>query len=540
MTACRPSRAGSPISLTVFSGAALAVFIVVALLPIAMLFVRSVWVDGGLSLRAYASVLAGARQWQLLGNTLGIALGTALAAALMGAPIGFALEFIRVPTRAALMYALAIPILMPTYINAIVWTDALRFWGIVLPRVDGAPVFGTFIYSVSGVVLVLALSYFPIVAMSTAAALRRYDRRLEEPAKLVGCSARVFLGIALPLIAPSIFAGTMLVFVLALVEFATPSFLQVNVYAVEIYTQFSTTYDAAAAVAQAVPLVACGMAVLACWFIYIRPREGRLSGYRSAGPPRSTTRAGVLAAVLCWAVIGFSSVVPVAILLARSWPLSSFIEVWQTAHEEIGSSLLLAACSATLLAAIAAATAYLAHVRRPTARVYALSLVPFLMSGPLIGVGLIAVWNHAGPCAWVYDTPVILVLACAARFLFFAHYALHAAMRAIPPRLEEAAAVSGVPWWRQASGIVMPLILPALIGVWGLGFICSLRELDAAVLVAPPGWNPLSVRLFSLMHYGPSRLVAALSLTTLGLVVAAAGLAGLAYTCAKRRLDARR
>lgn len=534
------SYVSHPSSLSLLSVLALAAFVIIALLPICVLLLQSVWTDSGFSFRAYASVLADARQWQLLRNTLGIALGTAIVAALLGAPMGCAIEYFRVPTRKALAYALAIPLLIPPYINAIVWIDALGLKGILLPRADGAPSESLFLYSAAGVVFVLALSYFPIVALTTASALRRYDHRLEDPARLAAGRVRVFCNITLPLVVPSVLSGTLFVFVLALVEFATPSLLQVNVYAVEIYSRFSTTYDSAEAMAQAVPLVGCGVLIVTGWFLYLRPRQGRLSGHRRTAEPRPASRASVLAAMACWLLIGLSSVLPLTLLFARSWPMSSYAEVWRTAHEEIASSLLLAALSATVLTGLAAATAYLAHLRRPTARLYALSLLPFLVSGPLVGIGLILIWNHAGIRAWVYDTPAILVLACAARFIFFAHYALYATVRAIPPRMEEAAAVCGVPWWRQATGIVMPLAAPALIGIWGLSFVFSLRELDAAVLVAPPGWNPLSVRLFSLMHYGPSRLVAALSVITVFLVLAGAGVTALAYAKTKRGIDVRR
>jgi len=47
---------------------------------------------------------------------------------------------------------------------------------------------------------------------------------------------------------------------------------------------------------------------------------------------------------------------------------------------------------------------------------------------------------------------------------------------------------------------------------WTLGFVLSLHELTGTLLVTPPGIETLSVRIYSLYHYGAGNMVAALSL----------------------------
>jgi iron(III) transport system permease protein len=218
-------------------------------------------------------------------------------------------------------------------------------------------------------------------------------------------------------------------------------------------------------------------------------------------------------------VVIVSTALPVAVLMGRALPLRSFAEVWQTAKEEIATSLAVSAVSATLLLALALPMAYFSRSRARLGRFYASSLVPFMISGPMVGLGLIALWNRPGPMGLVYDSLFIVVLACIARFLFFAHQGLTGAFRDLHPCLEEAAVAAGAPWWRHVTGIFIPLLRPTLVALWGLGFIFSFRELDAAVLVTPPGRTPLPVRLFTLMHYGPSRLVAALSVLTVAVIL---------------------
>src|SRR5690606_25756312 len=134
------------------------------------------------------------------------------------------------------------------------------------------------IYSTAGCIFVLGLAYYPIVAFATVLGLRRYDARLEEAALLVARRGHAFASITLPLLAPALISGAVLVFVLSLIEFSVPSLLQVNVYTVEIYERFSVSYDAPAAAAQSVPLVVTGVLVLGAGWLYVRGRRGRLAG----------------------------------------------------------------------------------------------------------------------------------------------------------------------------------------------------------------------------------------------------------------------
>jgi iron(III) transport system permease protein len=526
-----------------YSATTLVLFLVVALLPVIYALAFSVWKDGSFSLGAYGTVLREARQWRLLRNSLGIALGTTLVATVLGVAVGFALEYVRVPSRRLLSYCVAVPFLIPPYISAIAWIELLGKSGVIPSllfenvEMDISPLK---LYGIPGVILVLGLSYYPIVVLTTVVALRRFDRRLEEAARFVSRRGAALLSVTLPLLAPTILSGALFVFVLALVAFSVPSLLQVDVYPVEVYSHFSAFHDFRVATVQAFPLILTGALALVFWTLYVRPKRAWLTGARRQGTRLPTSwrlRAG--GAVLCWLLVAISAALPLAVLIRRSLPLSSYIEAWRTAKEEIATSILVAIGSATLLTVLAFSMAYLKRRRRRKLSLYDLSLLPFLVSGPVLGVGLIFLWNHGDPRALVYDSLLVVVLACAGRFLFFAHHGVAAALRDLHPSLEEAASVAGVTWWRQATGILLPLVRPSVVAVWGLCLLFSIRELDATVLVCPPGSTTLPVRLFTLMHYGPSRLVAALSVMTALMILLGAAVTALVYSMTRRMLDAR-
>lgn len=520
-------------SLTAFSGATLAVYFTLILAPLLVVVVQSLRTEAGFSLDAYASVLSDERQWGLLANSLVIAAGSTGLATVLGAPLAFALGYLHVPTRGALVLALALPLLIPPYISAIAWIDA---FGIAIPppgNLGALDATRPNLFNVFGCIMVLGFAYYPVVAYSGCATLRRYAQRCDEPALLVMGRVSVLRTITLPLLTPALLSGALVVFILTLVEFSVPSLLQVNVYAVEVFTRFSLSFNPAEAMAQALPLVVLGVATVALWAACAAHHRGRLTGQPGASPPRSG-RVAWLWAVVCWGVVGATALLPLALLVRRSLPLSSYVEVWQTAKEELVTSLVVAVASASTLVGLCAAMVLLTRYRRPSSVVYKVAGAAYLVSGPLLAVGLIVLWNHAGVAAVVYDTMLILIIATMARYACFVYQVMVAALRDVPQRYEEAASACGLPWRRSARTVLAPLVYPALVAAWGLGFVLAMRELDAAVLLAPPGRSTLAVRMFGLMHYGPGRLVAALSLVSVVLILVGAGASALLYAGLRR------
>ena len=478
---------------------------VIVVLPIAYAGYQSFRGDGGLTLRACAQVLAETRQWGLLRNSLAIGLGSACGATVLGFAAAFAVAYLRVPTRRALTCGLALPFLVPPYVAAIAWIEILGTNGLVHKALQHAAIDLTppSISSATGVIFVYSLAYCPIAALFTGLALGRFDRRLEEAATLSVSRTQAFCTVLLPLLMPSVVTGALIVFLLSLVGFAVPSLLQVNVYPVEVFTSFSAFYDFSTATAQAAPLLAAGAAaVLLCSF-YIVPRRAWLTGSsRTHTATRGTPILRAVAAAACWGLVAAASLMPLGVLVWRSLPLSSYSEVFVTSKDEILLSVVVAAGTATLVTALALSLSLVRRFRAPTRRTTdalgtAVLLAPFLLSGPVIGIALIGVWNRPGIAGMVYDSVLILVLATSARFLFFAQRGFRAALAEIHPRIQEAAFVAGIPWTRQATAVLFPLVSPVALAVWGLTFIFAMGELDAAALVCPPGATTLPIHLFS-------------------------------------------
>ena len=212
-------------------------------------------------------------------------------------------------------------------------------------------------------------------------------------------------------------------------------------------------------------------------------------------------------------LVSISTAFPLGALILRAGGPSSYARALQVAWPELLRSVLMAAVAASVMTVLGLILAYAsARGRRGFGTaIDAALLSSFAIPGTVLGVGLIHVWNRPPPFDWVYGTAVILVFAAVARFAAIAQQVTLAAIVRVDRQFEEAAFVSGVSWPRTLVSVLIPLIWPALAVAWTAGFVLTLGELSASVLVAPAGFQTITMRIFSLMHYGVDDTVAALS-----------------------------
>src|SRR5688572_16479045 len=81
------------------------------LLPLLIMAVGSLTVDGEISLAAYGTLLRSPREWRLLGNSLALAACTAIAATAVGLPLGILFAKTDLPFRRTFAILFTVPLL---------------------------------------------------------------------------------------------------------------------------------------------------------------------------------------------------------------------------------------------------------------------------------------------------------------------------------------------------------------------------------------------------------------------------------------------
>ena len=478
------------------SAAGVAVVALVCL-PLVYLVVRVV--DGGVD--AWV-VLGRARILELVGNTaLLVALVTG-AALVLGVPLAWLVTRTDLPGARLWAVAAALPLVIPSYVAALVLLAAFGPRGFLQQVLEGP--FGVErvpeIYGLPGAVLALTISTYPYVYLLAAAALRDLDPALEEASRSLGRSrAETFRRVTLPVLRPSLGAGALLVALYTLSDFGAVSLMQYSSLTRAIYVQYRSLFDRTPAAALALVLVVLTAIVLLLEY-YAR---GRVRYHRrspgTVRPPQRVRLGGWRwpALAFCAGVVGFALLLPLAVLgywLERAVSLGRDLgDVWGPAANSILASLLAAG-----LAVAAALPVAILAVRYASGWTRALERLSYSSNAlPGIVIALSLVFFGANYAGFAYQTLGLLVFAYVVRFLPQAVASSHSALLRVDPRLEEAARGLGKSPRRAFATVTAPLVAPGLLAGAALVFLSTMKELPATLLLAPIGFETLATEVWT-------------------------------------------
>ena len=122
----------------------------------------------------------------------------------------------------------------------------------------------------------------------------------------------------------------------------------------------------------------------------------------------------------------------------------------------------------------------------------------------------------------------MMVIAGLSRTFAYALLIVWPAVRAIPREWLEAGAIDGLGPFGLARKVGISSTRGAIVAAWLVVFMLAFGELPATNLATPPGWNPLSVTIWGLLHTGVESHLAGvvlIMLTVLGGIGAIACLA---------------
>jgi spermidine/putrescine transport system permease protein len=227
---------GGRITLAVTVGPVLATLTVLCLAPLAVLFVYSffhvdfVSIVPDLSLQNYAKVLtSGAYRYLILKALLNGAVIAAIAVVIAYPVAFFIAKRIRV-VKAALLTALLIPLYTGDLVRIFAWRlilgregvlNSFLIWTGLIDRPIEA-----LLFSPTATTLVLVYNYLPFMVLGLWLSFEALDDHLFEAAADLGAGrTTIFIRLVLPLTAPGLVAGALMVFALVVGDFLTPQLI---------------------------------------------------------------------------------------------------------------------------------------------------------------------------------------------------------------------------------------------------------------------------------------------------------------------------
>ena len=160
--------------------------------------------DGSFTLAHYYRVFTEPGLVSALVNSIIISVATTGFALALALPMAWAVARTDMPGRQFVRVSVLVAFVIPNFISVIAWILLLGpnagLINVFLRETFGiARLFN--IYSMEGLVLVLTLSFYPLIFFAVTAALDNMDPSYEEAAQMVGAPAwRASMGIALPLV----------------------------------------------------------------------------------------------------------------------------------------------------------------------------------------------------------------------------------------------------------------------------------------------------------------------------------------------------
>jgi iron(III) transport system permease protein len=475
-------------------------------------------------------------------NTVLLAIGVGAGVSVVGVGCAWLTTLCRFPGRRVFEWALVLPIAMPAYVMAYVYTDFLQFAGPLQSSVRewtgwrAGDYFLPDIRSLGGAIFVLASVLFPYVYLLARAAFLEQSGSMLETSRILGNGAwRTFFRVGLPLARPAIATGVALAMMETLADYGTVAYFGVDTFSTGVFRAWFSLGDPVAA-AQLGALLLMGVGAIMGMERALRGRSAFHSGPRRE--PSSHVLHGLRAATAvaaCIIPLAAGFVLPLVLLLRLAL---------QDAEPGFGArftqlafnSVTLAAITSLLAVCAALVIAYAARLRpgfaatmaaRTTGLGYAIPGIVIAV-GVLVPVTLLDRWLSAwlaahfgvAPRLWLSGTIAALIYAYLVRFLSIALQTVESGLAKIRPSMDDAARSLGLRPGQALARVHAPLLRRSLMTAGLLVFVDVMKELPATLAMRPFNFDTLAVQTYNLAK--DERLaeasVAALAILAAGLI----------------------
>ncbi len=468
-------RSRAPIAVT-----ALAALVALgALVPVGYV----VWSAADLGPAQTWDLLARPRVGELLRNTTMLVVGVCAVSTVLGAGTAWLVEATDLPGTWLWHGLLVAPLAVPAFVNSYAWVSTTHS-----------------VQSYPGAVLVVSLSYYPLVYLPVVATLRGLDPALVESAHALGLSrAEALRRVTLPLLKTPIAGGALLVGLHALAEFGALQMLRFPTLTTAIYDQYRSAFNSAgASVLAAVLVMACLLLLTMELVVRGRARMARVGSGASRRPdPFRLGRAR-------WPLVGGLALLT---LLSLGLPLSVTTRWFLRGSSasfpvtDLGSALLstvLLAGSAAAITTVLAVPVCWLTVRHPSWLSTALDRATYgahALPGIVVALALITVSIHLAP--GIYQTAPLLLMAYTVLFLPRAVVSVRASLEQAPAVLTDVARSLGLTPLQAFVRVTLPLLRPGLTAGASLVFLAVSTELTATLLLSPLGTSTLATQFWS-------------------------------------------
>ncbi len=506
------------------------------LLPVSGLLWAAVGTDENIWQHLLDSVLP-----NYIVNSLILMTGVCLGVTLVGTCTAWLIANCRFPGHKVFGWMLILPLAMPAYVMAYVYTDFLEYSGplqtalrLIFSWENRNEYWFPEIRSHGGAIVLLSLVLYPYVYALARAAFSAQAPSLLEAGRMLGHGPiKVFFSVSLPLARPAIVVGVTLASMETLSDFGTVDYFAVRTLTTGIFdVWFGMENQSGAA---QIALVLLTFIILLVWLERTSRKKQKIN---TSSRMNSTVRfelkgwRSALAIICCGLPILFGFLLPAIILaIYSSYSFDLFKYADYLAYT--GNTLFLAAGSAVLCMMLGIFIGYSQRLSSHWSVKLAtrISTIGYAIPGAALAIGLIISFgamneiiiplsDHFSLSAqsfFLSGGVVALFFAYTIRFLAISVGSVESGLEKITPNMDMASRTLGSGPFSTLCRLHIPLLRPALIAGSILVFVDTMKELPATLILRPFNFETLATFVY---QYASDELLAECAPAALTIVLA--------------------
>lgn len=467
----------------------------------------------GFTLENYIRFFKKKYYYSALGRSLFVSIVTTCTTLCVGVPIAYAMSRYNIVGKKFIHIFIIMSLMSPPFIGAYSWIMLFGRAGFVTSFFGKLGIHLPSIYGKLGIILVFTFKLFPYVYLYTSGAMGSIDSSLEEAAENLGSNKmRRLLTITLPVVAPSIAAGAIMVFMTSLADFGTPMLIGEGymVLPVLVYNEYMSEIGGNAHLASAlsVVVVLCSTTVLLIQKYFVSRKNYVMTAMR---PPKEEVLHGWKRFVVTFPVmlVTFIGIMPQMVVIVssfikcdftgfkRGFSLESYATIFNRLWTNIRNTFVFSTVAILFIIVLGMLISYIVVRQRGFAGQFMdlLIMFPFVIPGAVLGISLIVAFNKQ-PLI-LTGTAAIMIIAFVVRKLPYTVRSGSAFLQQMDPSVEEASISLGVSPMKTFVKVTARLMAPGILSGAILSWITCINELSSSVMLYGGKTSTISVAIYT-------------------------------------------
>ncbi|UTE72127.1 iron ABC transporter permease [Rossellomorea marisflavi] len=494
----------------------LAIFVLFLVYPLSSLIINSFKSPGSDSFTwaNYQTFFEKKYYYESLFNSFSITILVTIFAVLLGVPLAYLMTTMKIKGKGILEVLIIISVLSPPFIGAYSWILLLGRSGVVSTFFkEHFNIQTPSIYGFAGILIVFTFKLFPFIYLYVSGALKKMDSSLIEAAESLGTTGmKKVYTLILPLILPTILAGSLLVFMNALADFGTPMLIGegFSTMPVLIYSEFISEVGGNASFAAALSTIM--IIITAIIFIgqkyIVNKKSFEMSSLRPIKPVKVKGFRNVMAHLFIYVTIAIAIIPQITVIYTSflktqgsifvpGFSLDSYITVMDRMGDSIMNTFVYGLIAIIIIIILGMLIAYVSVRRKNffTSLLDTIAMFPYIIPGSVLGITLLVAFN---------DEPLLLSGGAAIMIISYVIRRLPYTMRSsaaiiyqLSPSLEEASISLGYSQLRTFLNVTAKLMMPGVLAGALLSWITVINELSSSIILFTGSTRTMSVAIYS-------------------------------------------